>query len=570
MSIIKKAFTKEERAKHDLRLEMKSSKYQTKFQFKVQRNRVEVECLNPHHSSPKGATEPDKNDWRSALSESEKLHVFSLILDEYRKHSIGDEHGYRGAVLGVSTTGQIFLGANTATGQIASPYFKECAEQNMVSAASDLVAYQQVKKFGWNKFKLPQAPQFDSVYMMGGVDQSKVPVSCPCGKCTDMLAKNMVDGGKVYALPILNKPTFEYLKESPSVDITINRSATLADVRARVTQPPDAKQQVQLTPYPVWQTSIRHLNAYREISLDDDKQLIANSQRTAYALLCKEMKDLSSLHENAAAARHQEALKQLKKTDASIQSPWNLFTHVVQHAKLLGSELLKILGASGNDAVAYAAANQFLGRKSIAQLDAASPAGKPDIVAVNAFMRAEIRHIGADRITHDPQAKNIWTKTIAKNIPHIRCVVMQLDDGTFHYATECAGAYDASLPNAEAVAVANALPALGNAGIRDVWVMEANADAIERGVLPTSPKEGVERIVKRAAKQGVNFHYIPLNDGTLNAQTLEAMTAHLSQEKLFPALFQGSRPLEPKKEGGKRAWSTFLAKRLEPAVGAMR
>ncbi len=564
MSIIKTDYKNE---KHDLRLEIVSAKTQQKFQFRVQRNRVEVECLTLKKSK-KG--EVNTNDWRNSLSEHEKIHIFSLILDEYRKHSIGDEHGYRGAVLGVATDGQIFLGANTATGQVTSPYFKECAEQNMVSAASDLVAYRQVKKFGWDKFKLPQAPVFDSVFMMGGVDQSKIPVSCPCGKCTDMLAKNMVDGGKVYALPILSKATFDALNQSPMPEIEVNRGKTLAEVRDRVTQPEGAKEERALHPYPVWQTTIRDLNAYREIGLDGDKQLIANSQRAAYELLCKEMKELSSLRENMAAKRHQEALKQLGKTE-SISSPWELFQRIAQQSKKLGAKFGEILGVHGSDAVKYAAANQFLGRKSIAQLDVSSVGGKPDIVAINQFMRDEIRHMGADRIAHDPNAKKIWTRTIAKNIPIMRCVVLQLDDGTFHYAMETAGKYDASLPNAEASAVANALPSLGSAGIRDVWVMEANSAAIERGLLPTSPKEGVERIVKRASKEGVAFHYIPLNDGKLNAQSLESISVHLSQDKVFPALFKGSRPIEAKAVAPKRAWSEMLTRNLETkAVTAVR
>ena len=568
MSIIKKDYNPQRAGeKHDLRLEVHSRQYGNSFQFRVKRNRVEVECLNPRKVKEGQA---NSNDWQVALSETEKLRVFSLILDEYRKHSIGDEHGYRGAVLGVATNGQIFLGANTATGQITSPYFKECAEQNMVSAASDLVAYQQVKKFGWDKFRLPQAPVFDQVYMMGGVDQGKVPISCPCGKCTDMLAKNMADGGKIYALPILSKATFDYLNDTPTSTIEVSRGKTIADVHAAVTQPAGAKEEPALTPYPVWQTTIRNLNAYRQISLEEDRQYIANSQRMAYDLLCKEMKNPESIHGNAAAKKHAEVLRIINKEDKSIKSPLALFgrvmEHIVVHGQRLGIKVQEILGLNNSAAVTNAAANQFFGRQSIASLDAASVGNKPNLAAINRFMRDEIKHIGADRITNDPDVKELWRQRITKAIPSIRCVVIQLDDGTFHHATECSGKYDASLPNAEVAAVTAALPALGSAGIRDVWVMEANGNAIKNGMLPTSPKEGVERIVKRASKQGVRFHYIPLNDGKLNAESLENISAHFSQDAIFPALFKGSRPLEEKKAQPKRAWVDIMKSGLDPAL----
>ena len=83
MAIIKTDYSPEEKKKHDLRLEIVSSSNQQKFQFRVQRNRVEVECLTPKKIKE---GEAKINDWRIALTEPEKVRVFSLILDEYRKH----------------------------------------------------------------------------------------------------------------------------------------------------------------------------------------------------------------------------------------------------------------------------------------------------------------------------------------------------------------------------------------------------------------------------------------------------------------------------------------------------
>lgn len=548
--------------RNDLRLKVHSHKHKRDFEFVVRRNSVEVQCLNPvKHKRGQDTTASTKyNDWRNALSEEEKIRAISLILDEYRKHSIGDEHGYRGAVLGVAENGDMFLGANTATEQITSPYMKECAEQNMVSAASDVVAYRQVRLKGWDNFDKPKAPKFAELYMMGGVDQTRVPVSCPCGKCTDMLAKNMVEGGKVYALPILNQQTFDYLnsagKPVESVSIGVHRNETLANVRDKVTfkKPTDSP----LTPYPVWQTTIEHLNAEREYDLLKTEPEVADMQRKAYAKICAEAKKITGLREEKLAEQHREAMK-FGKQKSSLQLFETLVHDLFSATKKLTSKAAELLGVGGMHPVAMAAANAFVGRRSIAELDAASAGGAANIVAINEFMLSEIRHTLADRILSDKDAKGMWIESIRKAVPSIRCVVLQLDDGTFHHAVECSGKYDASLPNAEAAAVVQALPSLGSCGIRDVWVMEMNGEAIKKGILMTSPKEGAERIIKRASSPCVTFHFVPLNAGDLNKQAIESIIKSRSDEKVMPALFKGSRPLGEKGAVPRRAWSEFLS-----------
>jgi hypothetical protein len=575
----------------DLVLDIQSSAHRRNFEFHVQRNRVDVVCTNPSRKPVKEG-EPNYNDWRNALSEVEKLRVFALILDEYRKHSIGDEHGYRGAVLGVSDKGQIFLGANTATGQITSAYFKECAEQNMVSAASDLLAYQQVKRQGWDRFNPPKAPIFESLYMMGGVSQSRVPVSCPCGKCTDMLAKNMLEDGKVYALPILNQATFDYLNSTPPerppapaqqklsakdrreaqakrkesgepltitprapssatlpVEITIDRSQTLAAVRDAVTRDDGVSADDEIKPYHVWQTAIQHLNAERSIDLNKGFGHIAKMQRDAYAKLSLDAHKPTSLREGVLAAARSRILGE--------QPPEHLFEQVVTNPKNLTRRAKELLGHVPS-ATTMAARNQFAGRRSIPELDIAPTENRANLAAINDFMLSEIRHALADRIIDDPEAKVMGRSWLRKNIPQLRCVVIQLDDGTYHHAIECSGKYDASLPNAEAAAVVQALPSLGRCGIRDVWVMEMNGEGIKDGKLATSPKEGAERLIKRASKDGIAFHFIPLNEGKYDAQTVETFTFHRQAQEVMPALFKGSRPLESKAISSHRAWTDFL------------
>lgn len=568
--------------KNDLRLEIHSHSTNRDFEFVVRRNSVEVTCKQAKNKRKK---EPE-DDWRKALKEEEKLRVISLILDEYRKHSIGDEHGYRGAVLGVSESGDIFLGANTATEQITSPYLKECAEQNMVSAASDLVAYKQVKTKGWENFDRPKAPIFESLYMMGGVNEEQVPVSCPCGKCTDMLAKNMKKEAKVYTLPILNQATFDYLNSTGTqtlgVDIDVNRSDTLQEVRGQVTRKTTDVR--PLTPYPVWQTTIQHLNNEREIDLTKLDEKIAGIQRAGYAKLCADAKEITGLREEVLAEQHKGAM-----ADTRIGSTLKLFQSFMSdlfaksHRLSKGAGQLLGLDLGEKNPIAMAAANQFVGRRSIAELDAAAAGGASDIVAINEFMLSEIRHTLADRILMDPDKKGMWVKSIQKAVPHIRCVVIQLDDGTFYHAVECAGKYDASLPNAEVSAVVQALPSLGRCHIKDVWVMEMNGVAANKGVLMTSPKEGAERIIKRSDETKLQFHFIPLNSGQImtaetakgekifrkmTSQEIEDITINRSAAEVMPALFKGSRPLGEKAVSAHRPWSDFLSMQAANAESA--
>ena len=568
----------------DLVLEYRSQAHQSKFEFKVDGNRVEAQCtISPIKKREKG--EPDYSDWRNALSPEEKVRIFALILDEYRKHSIGDEYGYRGAVLGVTESGDIFLGSNTATGQIASSYLKKCAEQNMVSTASEHAAYQQVKRHGWDQSNPPKAPVFESLYMMGGVNQTQVPVSCPCGMCTDMLANNMVEGGKVYALPILNKATFDYLnsttpaapkatanqgkekrQRAPSaatlpVHIEIDKSDTLAAVRERVTRPKGDSGDKPLQPYHVWETTINHLNADRTIDLNVGNTDIANMQRRAYAKLALDAHKTSSLQEERLATQHQKSIRELDKQGGlTIKSTRQLFEQFMRAPEKLNRRVRALLGDSNGQpsATAMAAANQFVGRHSIAELDVASANNGPNIAAINEFMLSEIRHALADRALTDTSSHGAGKSWMRRSIPHMRCVVIQLNDGTFHHELDVTGKFDASLPNAEALVVGKALRSLGRCRIRDVWVMEMNGEAARDGIMQTSPKEGAERIIKRG-DDNLMFHFIPLNEGGYDSQTIDKFTFHRPAEKVMPALFKGSRPLEAKAITPHRAWTEFLS-----------
>lgn len=554
--------------KHDLILKITSNEHQRIFQFKVLRNRVEVECQNPADPRKLKKGELSYNDWRDALSPEEKIRVFALILDEYRKHSIGDEYGYRGAVLGVAENGNIFLGVNTATKQITSAYFKECAEQNMVSAASDLEAYRQVKREGWDKFNPPKAPKFKEVYMMGGVDGGNVPVSCPCGKCTDMLAngENMTADGKVFALPILNEKTFDYLNSKGAVvkpvaiDITNAEQHSFDVVRAKVTTAEGAATTELLNPFPVWEVSTKHLNHARTITFENPE--FAKAQKAGFKALCNSAFGVDGLLEEKA-----ERARQKSFTKDHINSVNELFTHVksltAETFSGLKNSVLDLFLKKEAPIVQQAAANELLARHSIAELDTAIGAdGAVDIVAMNRYLIGQIRHAVADRARGRFSNEEILSKPawVRKHIESIRCVVIQLDDGTFHSAVQASGSFDPSMANAEAAVLEQATGQLGRYGVRHVWAMEMTPVDIQAGKFKTSPKEGIERIVKRASKDGLDFTFIPLNSGNghYDANVLTDMSKQFDAKEIFPSLFKGSRPVDAAKVTPPQAWTSFV------------
>lgn len=536
-----------------------------KFRFIVHRNRVEVEVEDQNPPKPRYGQQDhavsNRLDWRFALTEEQKLCVFAIILDEYRKHSLGDENGYRGAALGV-VGDRIFLGANTPMEQATSHYFKECAEQNMVSAAADLLAYEYAQKSYWESDKHPKIPVFDALYIMGGVNHDTIPISCSCGKCTDMLAKNMTKGGKVYSLPILDDQMRAKLKtDAPTDYIRIDgRAKTLSEL-----EPSNGH-------YIAWQTTIGHLNAKREIALDADINII---QKNGLESLVGRAFGVDGLLEERAQRQHEKLFStKEKKKISSIYNIRDLFDAVLGRTKdaLIGlkNEALRIFLSDEATPIHKAAENEFLERPSIAKLDCAAFEDGVRLEVINKYMLDQITHTLADRIRGRKEGAGFTSKRkwVEDNIATIRCVVVQLDDGTFRSALQAHGSFDTSLPNAEAVAAVEATSAFGRYGIRHVWVMEMNPDSINKGILPTSPKEGVERLVKRSSKAGLDFTYLPINSGQLSPEKLSEIVKKYTFDVsvMFPAMFKGSRPVPALEISKPKPWVDFLKAQSSAAL----
>ncbi|MFZ4125916.1 MAG: hypothetical protein ACOYJ2_07615 [Rickettsiales bacterium] len=479
------------------------------------------------HVTPK---EPNWYD-NSVMSEETRVKVFATILAEYRKRSIGDNN-FKAAAIGIieDLPGEfrIFIGTNTVN---QDDYFKDCAEQNMYNAATDHMVHRAMRQ-SVSTDLLPTAklkpPKLVALYVMGGKekapnkpDATEIIRACPCGKCTDMLGKVMPQDAPIYTLPIsLGEKTVN----APNAIRIDSESLTIDKV----------------APDKIWKTKAGNLNAHRNIPVDDDEK---NAQLEGLEAAL----NYSATHTKD---REGDALNGVVVKEGAFQSFTPLAVIVGSTLNRLGdfvqandSKKMQVLERFGK--VAYKAAeNVLLGRKSIPELDIAQTNHGIDLSAINQFMVEKINDVAASRLRSSgisPDDRDAFEAEIKS----IRCCVVRLKNGTFHYAIEAKTAQDNATPNAEVGAVMAAMEKLTEAKIQDVWVMEMNPRDIRAGAqTQTSPKEGIERLVKRGVSNGSGnmlFHYLPFNDGSLAEPDLQKMTDNFTVDQIYPGGFRGTK-----------------------------
>ena len=229
----------------------------------------ETECGRPfsftlkgHHLQPKpGRTPPGPNnydDWYTALTESEKTQLMQQVLAYYRQAS-ADPDGLKTAAVGIVENADpdaalkekhlIYVGFNTTTEKSDknNPYVKNCAEINVISAGQQSTRRHLVHRLGKDD---PENKEFLEFHVMGGRDANPnipgdvgVPGVCPCGQCTDRLASEMVEGGKIYVYPYRN-----------------------AEMQHEINH--DADNFSQVGADQIWATTIDVLNRKRSVPLD--------------------------------------------------------------------------------------------------------------------------------------------------------------------------------------------------------------------------------------------------------------------------------------------------------------
>ncbi|MBN8543110.1 MAG: hypothetical protein J0M34_02485 [Alphaproteobacteria bacterium] len=480
------------------------------------------------HVTPK---EPNWYD-EAYMSEETRVKLFATILAEYRKRSIGDSNNFKGAAIGIveDPPGEfrIFIGTNTVN---QDDYFKDCAEQNMYNAATDHMAHRATRQ-SISADEFPTAklkpPKLVALYMMVGKNKdpqkpnSKELLSaCPCGKCTDMLAKAMPEDAPIYVLPIsINQQTVN-LNDA----IRIDHSTKYFD---------------KVVQGQIWKTTAGNLNAHRNIPVDaDEKNAQIEGLNAALNYSAAHVNDREGDALNGAVAK-EGLFQSFTPLAVIVGSTLNRMGDFVQATDSKKMQTLERFAK-----VAYKAAeNVLLGRKSIPELDIAQTQHGIDLTAINQFMVEKINEVAASRLRSSgisPDDKAAFEAEIKS----IRCCVVQLKNGTFHYAIEAKTSQDNATPNAEVGAVMAAMEKLTEARIQDVWVMEMNPRDIRAGAeTKTSPKEGVERLVKRGISNGsgnMMFHYLPFNDGSLKDSELQKMTDNFTVDQIYPGGFRGNR-----------------------------
>ena len=510
------------------------------YQFLLKRQHLEVKPLL------QSAIDPKKDyDWDKNLTAKEKTQLFAIIMDEYRHRSLGD-NGFRGASIGVvakpenaesETTlelklekGQSRLFIATNTSRWASPYFKDCAEQNMVNTATSALAFEQGSEALKGGDIALKGMRLNAIYIMQGINEKRIPMACSCGKCTDMLANVMESKDSLESvIPLLTDSLREGLL-SGTAEIELNNKAnTLADIK----EPNEGNRLVS------WHVPLSHVDRDRTLALDGKT---AKFQREEYGNLLAYASDPINLPENIARSN-----LDVLHAHVSAGKEKNLIDQLADGLTKFLHNDLKLPFFS---AAAHAAQNAVLYRHSEATLDTAViKDGSVDITKINQFLVGKIRDALIDRLQSKPEIvgktpaeKMAWAKGKDKdghyNISFIRCVAIQMDDGTFHYSLETESKIDNAMPHAEMAALENAVSAIGRYGVRHAWVMEMNpADILEGKVMRTSPKEGLERLSKRQSTNGLDITYLPFNNASADIGQLPIKKYQI--DEILPGAHRG-------------------------------
>lgn len=143
-----------------------------------------------------------------------------------------------------------------------------------------------------------------------------------------------------------------------------------------------------------------------------------------------------------------------------------------------------------------------------------------------------------DQVPLESEALTEWLR---KNVHYVRGAAIELENGQFASAFD-SFVNDNAFVAAEVSALGALVPSLGDAGVRRVWALEFNPQAIEQGMLPTSSKDAVERIGKRSgANGGPEFIFFPVPDRPLSPPMIQALRERYSftLSELSPGAFFG-------------------------------
>lgn len=514
--------------RNELRLTVSETAAGRDFDFSMSRHHI---ATTPGARSKAGAgwtveISPgcDDQDWHACLTENEQLALFNMILGQYRKYSL-DSDKFKAAAIAVvqnpdpdappSKRHLLFIGVNTE--RAAKAYFKDCAEQNTINTAVNSVAQHQGNRHGEENLK---PALIKEMWVMAG--SKKVPIACPCGKCTDALAIAMEPGGKVVVLPANNG----------DMPLTYDTTSTTLE---------------QIRPKTAWKTTIDHLASNRTVELIEAEEVAAGKRGLLKAITIAKQYALSG---DAGVLQNFDNLPpDMAQLGALLRKP---------EASLDGDERFALKTAT------IALNNLRTGRQSVAELEAAlGEDGVVDGFRMDQYMQRRLSMAFADRMlrAHESKDINLFLQSDAqlldwcvadKTINSIECAVLQFSDGRFYAALDADTKYDNAYPNPEVLALGQAMQSLGNEGVTAIFGKSLNPANIEAGRMHTSNKEALERSLKRRASSvgaentpfstaDMRYTYSPFHDGQASrAQVMDSQYRYTyTADQIYPGRFGG-------------------------------
>jgi len=460
-----------------VRIELHGAERGQDFYFVMNKDTIDVHPVANGH--------PEAANWVTQLTDEEKLAVFNIALAHQRKRSTGDQ-GFKLASIGVTDTGRIYIRENSE--RLSTDHNRQCAEQNMVVTAENGESFhkeQQAIMRGEDESDIqPEKPHFQAVYLMGG-REGDIPIACPCGNCTDLLAKHMDTDGEVWVLPAGDgtKP------------LVINHDVVMAS---------------ELEPDEAWKTSIGHLKPHAKIKLNPTQKEL---QQHALNDLCR---DLSAVLKPAVDyfAVYPELMNPLRNgTQDRLVLPYDTpeLQKTIEDPQVLDHRVNKFMATEIKNTI------------------------------LNRIQGIIIRAVRQRQSIPDLSPEGIKA-LIRQHRIHADCSVIEMENG-FRYSNVIGQSTEDNAqqpPEVNVVTISN--KEHGTVGIRRHWGMHFGIDAVEAGTMPTSPSAGVERIIKRRPKFGddtINFSYFPFNDNCLTVAQVASIRHDFTGQQLFPGYFSG-------------------------------
>jgi cytidine deaminase len=420
----------------------------------------------------------DPADWESRVSAAGKDEIINRIVAVYRRFAAQPDGEMRYAALGIMENGNMYVGVSTQTR--GDPYFKDCAEQNMINAAVQSETLAANRRSDTADRAAVTLPKIREIYEMGGADAAstggKPVITCPCGVCTDMLAKYMVPEGRVVVLPVNHGEKMPPLnKVAPNI--------------------------LRLWQGEGWDTTIARLNHGRRLLMSNLAKkymcegLHALAVKPADALSLPEMPQFQNGTEARIIAQATENIRTMRKSDPVLDVIMKL------------EEPLKPLG-------------EYMR----AQIER----------AVHGTLRKDAAYAGL----HTQEAR---AAHIASAFKAVRCAVVRLADESYHIALSTLSDYTRAKPNAVVTALAG--DEWSAAPVRELWYMECNPRAIAEGKMPTPSKEALERVIKHARGCDPKIHILPYFRPGVACEGWAKATKTLNCLDLVPGMFNGKSSL---------------------------